>query len=91
MTTNSTWAVLRNPAFRKLWIVATWMMNNFAGSRLLHFTNLPESASTVTGGINDKVYVNQRRMLEQRALMVDAMYTATLSMDVLDVGERSAT
>jgi len=46
MTTNSTWAALRNPAFRKLWIAAvisgtcvaahdsaaSWMMNIFAGS-----------------------------------------------------------
>jgi predicted MFS family arabinose efflux permease len=49
MTTNSTWAALRNPTFRKLWIVAvisgtcvaahdsaaTWMMNIFTGSPLL--------------------------------------------------------
>ena len=49
MTTNSTWAALRNPAFRKLWIAAvisgtcvaahdsaaTWMMNIFTGSPLL--------------------------------------------------------
>ena len=49
MTTNSTWAALRNPAFRKLWIAAvisgtcvtahdsaaTWMMNAFTGSPLL--------------------------------------------------------
>jgi MFS family permease len=48
MTTNSTWAALRNPAFRKLWIAAvisgtcvtahdsaaTWMMNIFSGSPL---------------------------------------------------------
>jgi MFS family permease len=46
---SSTWAVLRNPAFRKLWIAAvisgtcvaahdsaaTWMMNTFTGSPLL--------------------------------------------------------
>src|ERR1700751_497144 len=49
MTTTSTWAALRNPAFRKLWIAAvisgtcvaahnsaaTWMMNIFTGSPLL--------------------------------------------------------
>ena len=49
MTTNSTWAALRNPTFRRLWIAAvisgtsvaahdsaaTWMMNVFAGSPLL--------------------------------------------------------
>jgi MFS family permease len=49
MTTNSTWAALRNPAFRKLWIaavisgtcvaahdtVATWTMNIFTGSPLM--------------------------------------------------------
>src|ERR1700737_2826494 len=49
MTTNSTWAALRNPAFRKLWIAAvisgtcvaahdsaaTWKMNIFTGSPLL--------------------------------------------------------
>ncbi len=49
MTTNSTWAALRNPAFRKLWIAAvisgtcvvahdnaaTWMMSIFTGSPLL--------------------------------------------------------
>ena len=49
MTTNSTWAALRNPAFRKLWgaavisgtcvvahdNAATWMMSVFAGSPLL--------------------------------------------------------
>jgi MFS family permease len=49
ITTNSTWAALRNPAFRKLWIAAvisgtcvaahdcaaTWMMNIFTGSPLL--------------------------------------------------------
>jgi MFS family permease len=49
MTTISTWAALRNPAFRKLWAAAaisgtcvvahdnaaTWMMNVFAGSTLL--------------------------------------------------------
>jgi len=49
MTTNSTWAALRNPAFRKLWIAAvisgtcvaahdsaaTWLMNVFTGSPLL--------------------------------------------------------
>src|SRR6202047_340839 len=49
MTTNSTWAALRNPAFRKLWIAAvisgtcvaahdsaaTWMMNIFTGSPFL--------------------------------------------------------
>jgi MFS family permease len=49
MTTNSTWAALRNPAFRKLWIAAvisgtcvvahenaaTWMMSIFRGSPLL--------------------------------------------------------
>jgi MFS family permease len=49
MTTNSTWAALRNPAFRKLWIAAvisgtcvvahenaaTWMMNVLTGSPLL--------------------------------------------------------
>ena len=49
MTANSTWAALRNPAFRKLWIAAvvsgtcvaahdsaaTWMMNIFTGSPLL--------------------------------------------------------
>jgi MFS family permease len=49
MTTNSTWAALRNPAFRKLWIAAvisgtcvaahdsaaTWTMNVFTGSALL--------------------------------------------------------
>src|SRR5262245_38671817 len=49
MTTNSIWAALRNPAFRKLWAAAaisgtcvvahdnaaTWMMNVFAGSPLL--------------------------------------------------------
>jgi MFS family permease len=49
MTTNSTWAALRNPAFRKLWAAAaisgtcvvahdnaaTWMMNLFAGSPVL--------------------------------------------------------
>ena len=49
MTKNSTWAALRNPAFRKLWIAAvisgtcvvahdnaaTWMMNIFTGSPLL--------------------------------------------------------
>jgi MFS family permease len=49
MTINSTWAALRNPAFRKLWIAAvisgtcvaahdsaaTWMMNTFTGSPLL--------------------------------------------------------
>ena len=49
MTTNSTWAALRNPAFRKLWIAAvisgtcvaahdsaaTWTMNIFTGSPLL--------------------------------------------------------
>jgi hypothetical protein len=29
-------------------------------------------------------------MLKQRALMVDAMYAATPGMDVLDVGEQSA-
>src|SRR5271165_2249971 len=48
MTTNSTWAALRNPTFRKLWIAAvisgtsvaahdsaaTWMMNIFTGSPL---------------------------------------------------------
>jgi MFS family permease len=48
MTKNSTWAALRNPAFRKLWIAAvisgtfvaahnsaaTWMMNIFTGSPL---------------------------------------------------------
>ena len=46
---NPTWAALRNPAFRKLWIAAvisgtcvaahdsaaTWMMNTFTGSPLL--------------------------------------------------------
>jgi MFS family permease len=49
MTTNSTWAALRNPAFRKLWIAAvisgtcvvahdnaaTWMMSTFTASPLL--------------------------------------------------------
>jgi predicted MFS family arabinose efflux permease len=49
MTTNSTWAALRNPAFRKLWVAAvisgtcvaahesaaTWTMNIFTGSPLL--------------------------------------------------------
>ena len=49
MTTNSTWAALRNPAFRKLWgaavisgtcvvahdNAATWMMSIFTGSPLL--------------------------------------------------------
>jgi MFS family permease len=49
MTTISTWAALRNPAFRKLWAAAaisgtcvvahdnaaTWMMNVFAGSPFL--------------------------------------------------------
>ena len=49
MTTNSTWAALRNPAFRKLWgaavisgtcvvahdNAATWMMSVFTGSPLL--------------------------------------------------------
>src|SRR6202022_1921806 len=49
MTTNSTWAALRNPAFRKLWIAAvisgtcvaahdsaaTWMIDIFPGSPLL--------------------------------------------------------
>jgi predicted MFS family arabinose efflux permease len=49
MKMNSTWAALRNPVFRKLWIAsvisgtcvvahenaATWMMNIFAGSPLL--------------------------------------------------------
>src|SRR6201981_1974301 len=49
MTTNSTWAALRNPAFRKLWVAAvisgtcvaahdsaaTWTMNIFSGSPLL--------------------------------------------------------
>src|ERR1700741_2581415 len=49
MTTNSTWAALRNPACRKLWIAAvisgtcvaahdsaaTWTMNIFTGSPLL--------------------------------------------------------
>src|ERR1700688_2570840 len=49
MTTNSTWAALRNPAFRKLWITvvisgtcvaahdsaATWTMNIFTGAPLL--------------------------------------------------------
>src|SRR5580693_2103288 len=49
MTTNSTWAALRNPAFRKLWIAAvisgtcvaahdsaaTWTMNIFTGSPFL--------------------------------------------------------
>ena len=49
MTTNSTWAALRNPTFRKLWIAtvisgtcvaahdsaATWMMNAFAASPFL--------------------------------------------------------
>jgi MFS family permease len=49
MTTNSTWAALRNPAFRKLWIAAvisgtcvaahdsaaTWTMNIFTASPLL--------------------------------------------------------
>ena len=49
MTKNSTWAALRNPAFRKLWIAAvisgtcvvahdnaaTWMVNIFTGSPLL--------------------------------------------------------
>ena len=49
MTTNSTWAALRNPAFRKLWIAAvisgtcvvahdnaaTWMMSIFSASPLL--------------------------------------------------------
>ncbi len=49
MSTNSTWAALRNPAFRKIWIAAvisgtcvaahdsaaTWMMNIFTGSPLL--------------------------------------------------------
>ena len=49
MTTNSTWAALRNPAFRRLWIAAvisgtcvvahdsaaTWMLNVFTGSPLL--------------------------------------------------------
>jgi MFS family permease len=49
MTTNSTWAALRNPAFRKLWgaavisgtcvvahdNAATWMVNIFTGSPLL--------------------------------------------------------
>src|ERR1700719_5280934 len=49
MTTNSTWAALRNPAFRKLWLAAvisgtcvaahdsaaTWTMNIFTGSPLL--------------------------------------------------------
>src|SRR5208283_1253224 len=49
MTTNSIWAALRNPAFRKLWIAAvisgtcmaahdsaaTWMMNTLTGSPLL--------------------------------------------------------
>ena len=49
MTTNSTWAALRNPTFRKLWIAAvisgtcvaahdsaaTWTMNIFTGSPLL--------------------------------------------------------
>src|SRR6202011_3286008 len=49
MTTNSTWAALRNPAFRKLWIAtvisgtcvaahdsaATWTMNTFTASPLL--------------------------------------------------------
>ena len=39
---------------------------------------------------NDKVYVKPRWMLKQRALMVDAMYAATPGMDVLDVGEQSA-
>jgi hypothetical protein len=57
--------------------------------RALHFTILSEPASTATGGISDKVHVNQRRMLEQRALPVDAIYAATPSMDVLS--ERSAT
>ena len=41
--------------------------------------------------VNDKVYVNPRRMLKQRGtLMVDAMYAATPSIDVLDVDEQSA-
>ena len=40
--------------------------------------------------VNDKVYVNPRWMLKQRALMVDAMYAPTPGMDVLDVGEQSA-
>jgi predicted MFS family arabinose efflux permease len=49
MTTNSTWAALRNPAFRKLWCAAVisgtcvvahgnaaaWVMNAFTGSPLL--------------------------------------------------------
>jgi MFS family permease len=49
MTTNSTWAALQNPTFRKLWIAsvisgtcvaahdsaATWMMNIFTGSPIL--------------------------------------------------------
>jgi Na+/melibiose symporter-like transporter len=49
MTTNSTWAALRNPAFRRLWIAAvisgtcvvahdsaaTWMLNIFTGSPFL--------------------------------------------------------
>src|SRR5713101_4829727 len=49
MTTNSTWAALRNPAFRKLWIAtvisgtcvaahdsaATWLMNISTGSPFL--------------------------------------------------------
>ena len=49
MTTNASWAALRNPAYRKLWVAATisgtcvvahdnaatWMMNLFADSPLL--------------------------------------------------------
>ena len=48
------------------------------------------AAPTFCALVNDKVYVNPRRMLKQRALMVDAMYAATPSIDVLDVDEQSA-
>ena len=48
------------------------------------------AAPTFYALVNDKVYVNPRWMLKQRALMVDAMYAATPGMDVLDVGEQSA-
>lgn len=48
------------------------------------------AAPTFYALVNDKVYVNPRWMLKQRALKVDAMYAATPGMDVLDVGEQSA-
>jgi hypothetical protein len=48
------------------------------------------AAPTFYALVNDKVYVDPRWMLKQRALMVDAMYAATPGMDVLDVGEQFA-